>query len=61
MSSAETHLLGQPDPGLLAMEAEPVHLPLGVTIDELVKVNLNYFYSFRKLFTLNLTLYASVV
>lgn len=29
---------GESPPGLLAMDAEPVHLPLGVVIEDLVKV-----------------------
>ena len=35
-------------PGLLAMDAEPVHLPLGVTIEELVKVSSNFEASFLR-------------
>eukprot|EP00794_Sanderia_malayensis_P015936 gene15936-17537_t len=39
MSSTESHHSAVPQtPGLLAIDAEPIHLPLGVAIDELVKV-----------------------
>ena len=38
MSSLEADNVVPQTPGLLAMDAEPIHLPLGVVIENLVKV-----------------------
>ena len=35
-------------PGLLAYEREPVHLPLGVTVENLVKVQIDIFLDYSR-------------
>ena len=38
---------GESPPGLLAVDAEPVHIPLGVVIEDLVKVSVSENLTFR--------------